>query len=133
MPSPRVLATRALARDGGRLAVLVRQLLLLVQNRDLVAQLSDQERQLRYQAFHDPLTGLGNRALLQQSLVEALTPSSSATPTARAAPAPRPVLAGTPPLPAVRSASYPPNGPDPVSPWSASRIWSTRDSATVAS
>ena len=49
-------------------ALLVRQLLAVLDNRRLVRQLVDAQHELRYQAFHDPLTGLANRALFANRL-----------------------------------------------------------------
>lgn len=43
--------------------VLLRQLLVLLDNRALVAALRSREQELAHLAFHDPLTGLANRAL----------------------------------------------------------------------
>ncbi|MDQ1627961.1 MAG: hypothetical protein QOI54_1705 [Actinomycetota bacterium] len=43
--------------------VLVRQFLVLADNRRLMLALHQREAQLAHQAFHDPLTGLANRAL----------------------------------------------------------------------
>jgi diguanylate cyclase (GGDEF)-like protein len=46
----------------------VRQLLTLLDNRLLVRQLLTAQAELRHQAFHDPLTGLANRALFTDRL-----------------------------------------------------------------
>jgi len=43
-------------------ALLARQLLAVLDNRRLVVALVDTQQELRFQAFHDPLTGLANRA-----------------------------------------------------------------------
>ena len=50
--------------------VLVRQFLVLSDNRSLMTQLRDREAELAHKAFHDPLTGLPNRARFMQSLHE---------------------------------------------------------------
>jgi diguanylate cyclase len=52
--------------------VLVRQYLTLVDNRRLVEALATREAQLQQQAFHDPLTGLANRALFTERVQAAL-------------------------------------------------------------
>ncbi len=49
-------------------ALLGRQLLALRDNHQLLAKLTDAQRSLHYQAFHDPLTGLANRALFGDRL-----------------------------------------------------------------
>lgn len=49
-------------------ALLARQLLALLDNRRLVHQVVETQQQLRYQAFHDPLTRLANRALFTDRL-----------------------------------------------------------------
>jgi len=49
-------------------ALLGRQLLAVLDNRRLVSQLVEAQEELRYQAFHDPLTGLANRALFADRL-----------------------------------------------------------------
>jgi len=56
---------------GGLLVgfVVLRQVLVLAENTQLVAAVQEREEQLRYQAFHDPLTGLANRLLFQDRLL----------------------------------------------------------------
>ncbi len=49
-------------------SLLGRQLLAILDNRRLVAQLVQAQHELRYQAFHDPLTGLANRHLFTDRL-----------------------------------------------------------------
>jgi diguanylate cyclase (GGDEF)-like protein len=49
-------------------ALLGRQLLTVLDNRRLVAELVHAEQELRYQAFHDALTGLANRSLFTDRL-----------------------------------------------------------------
>ncbi len=49
-------------------ALLARQLLAVLDNRRLVVALVDSQEALRFQAFHDPLTGLANRALFADRL-----------------------------------------------------------------
>ncbi len=49
-------------------ALLVRQLLAVLDNRRLVRRLVTAQQELHYQAFHDPLTGLANRALFADRL-----------------------------------------------------------------
>ncbi|MCK9929150.1 GGDEF domain-containing protein [Frankia sp. Mgl5] len=58
---------------GLLLVALVRQMVTLVENARLLAGIRDQERELHHQAFHDPLTGLANRALFTRRLQRALT------------------------------------------------------------
>ena len=53
-------------------ALLFRQLLAVLDNRGLVRQLVDAQEELRHQAFHDPLTGLANRALFANRLEHGL-------------------------------------------------------------
>jgi diguanylate cyclase (GGDEF)-like protein len=50
------------------MALLCRQLLAILDNRRLLAKLTAAEEELRHQAFHDPLTGLANRALFGDRL-----------------------------------------------------------------
>jgi diguanylate cyclase (GGDEF)-like protein len=49
-------------------ALLTRQLLAVLDNRRLFGELVEAQHELRYQAFHDPLTGLANRALFTDRL-----------------------------------------------------------------
>ncbi|MFT7836106.1 GGDEF domain-containing protein [Saccharothrix sp. BKS2] len=53
-------------------AVVLRQLVTIVDNARLVLMLRESERTLAHQAHHDPLTGLANRALFEGRLDEAL-------------------------------------------------------------
>ncbi|WP_026311368.1 GGDEF domain-containing protein [Parafrankia elaeagni] len=52
---------------------LLRQMVTLAENTRLLAEIRERERQLHHQAFHDPLTGLANRALFTRRLQRALT------------------------------------------------------------
>jgi diguanylate cyclase (GGDEF)-like protein len=61
------------------LLVLLRQVLILAENRSLVARLAAREDELVYQALHCPLTGLGNRTLLTTRLQAALAGSAGGT------------------------------------------------------
>lgn len=54
--------------------VLLRQLVTLAENRDLVTRLAASEAELRHRASHDVLTGLPNRALLLERLTAATGP-----------------------------------------------------------
>jgi len=45
-----------------------------------LAQLNDLKEQLRHQAFHDSLTGLGNRALFQERVAAAMEPAGTGRP-----------------------------------------------------
>ncbi|ADP80895.1 diguanylate cyclase [Pseudofrankia inefficax] len=51
---------------------LVRQMITMAENTQLLAEIREREGQLRYQAFHDPLTGLANRALFSRRLRQAM-------------------------------------------------------------
>ncbi len=52
--------------------VLIRQMITLVQNTVLLEQVVEGQRRLEHQAFHDPLTGLANRALFHDRLAHAV-------------------------------------------------------------
>jgi diguanylate cyclase (GGDEF)-like protein len=52
--------------------VMARQLITLVENTVLLARVSDAQDRLAYQAYHDPLTGLANRALFRARLTAAV-------------------------------------------------------------
>jgi diguanylate cyclase (GGDEF)-like protein len=52
--------------------VVARQMLTIVDNTVLLARVSEGQQRLHHQAFHDPLTGLANRALFRDRLVSAL-------------------------------------------------------------
>jgi diguanylate cyclase len=63
--------------EQGNLALLivlvfVRQLVTLAENNQLIRAVALREEQLRHQAFHDPLTGLANRALFANRLEHAV-------------------------------------------------------------
>jgi diguanylate cyclase (GGDEF)-like protein len=92
LPAVVVFSTRAvtdkpfgpfLGITGSALVLLfvVRQIVTLFENRDLTAHLEEtvaalrrRESELRFQAFHDPLTALANRALFRDRLEHALSP-----------------------------------------------------------
>jgi diguanylate cyclase (GGDEF)-like protein len=52
--------------------VILRQLVTLMDNTRLLRQVTESQRQLAHQAFHDPLTGLANRALFLARLTDAV-------------------------------------------------------------
>ncbi|MCM4078964.1 putative bifunctional diguanylate cyclase/phosphodiesterase [Paractinoplanes hotanensis] len=52
--------------------VVARQMFTIVDNTVLLERVSEGQRRLRHQAYHDPLTGLANRALFRERLSEAL-------------------------------------------------------------
>ena len=52
--------------------VVARQMFTIVDNTVLLGRVSDGQRRLHHQAYHDPLTGLANRALFRERLVLAL-------------------------------------------------------------
>ncbi|MFI5958013.1 putative bifunctional diguanylate cyclase/phosphodiesterase [Cryptosporangium sp. NPDC051539] len=58
-------------------SVLTRQFVSLKRNARLADELTRQRAQLAYQAFHDPLTGLANRALFAEKLESALSGTPS--------------------------------------------------------
>ncbi len=53
-------------------ALVARQLLVVLDNRRLTTALLARQQELQYQAFHDPLTGLANRALFYDRVTHAL-------------------------------------------------------------
>ncbi|MBL7496571.1 GGDEF domain-containing protein [Frankia sp. CNm7] len=57
---------------------LARQMITIAENTRLLTEIRERESQLHYQAFHDPLTGLANRALftrrLQRAVISATMP-----------------------------------------------------------
>ncbi|WP_229715700.1 putative bifunctional diguanylate cyclase/phosphodiesterase [Mangrovihabitans endophyticus] len=59
--------------------VVARQMFTIVDNTMLLGRVSEGQRRLQHQAYHDPLTGLANRTLFRERLIRALD-----------APAPRP-------------------------------------------
>jgi diguanylate cyclase len=52
--------------------VVARQMVTIVDNTVLLDRVSEGQRRLHHQAYHDPLTGLANRALFRERLVAAL-------------------------------------------------------------
>jgi diguanylate cyclase (GGDEF)-like protein len=54
------------------LALLLRQLIIVLDNRRLTLDVMAQKAELTHRAFHDPLTGLANRALFYDRLAHAL-------------------------------------------------------------
>jgi diguanylate cyclase (GGDEF)-like protein len=52
--------------------VVARQMFTIVDNTVLLDRVSEGQRRLHHQAYHDPLTGLANRALFRERLVAAL-------------------------------------------------------------
>jgi diguanylate cyclase (GGDEF)-like protein len=52
--------------------VVLRQAITLLENRSLLERVRDSQILLEYQAFHDPLTGLANRALFHERLARTL-------------------------------------------------------------
>ncbi|MCK9904736.1 GGDEF domain-containing protein [Frankia sp. Cpl3] len=67
------------------LLAFTRQMITMAENTRLLAEVRKREKQLNYQAFHDPLTGLANRALfarrLQHEVDPDIEPGNDATPT----------------------------------------------------
>jgi diguanylate cyclase (GGDEF)-like protein len=61
-----------LVGTGLLVVLLIRQLLMLLDNRGLISKVLAQQAELRYQAFHDPLTSLANRALFTDRLAHAV-------------------------------------------------------------
>ncbi|MDT3440576.1 diguanylate cyclase domain-containing protein [Pseudofrankia sp. BMG5.37] len=57
---------------GLLLVVLVRQMMMLGENTRLLVSVRASRQELHHQAFHDPLTGLANRALFADELAHAL-------------------------------------------------------------
>ncbi|GAA4009147.1 hypothetical protein GCM10022247_34060 [Allokutzneria multivorans] len=55
--------------------VILRQLITMTDNVALLEEIRQSQKQLQYQAYHDPLTGLANRALFQECLGTALRSS----------------------------------------------------------
>ncbi|OHV51321.1 GGDEF domain-containing protein [Pseudofrankia sp. BMG5.36] len=51
---------------------LIRQMVTVAENTRLLTETREQQQQLRHQAFHDPLTGLANRALFTRRLQRVL-------------------------------------------------------------
>ncbi|MBE3200833.1 GGDEF domain-containing protein [Parafrankia sp. CH37] len=51
-----------------------RQMITLAENTRLLVEVREREKQLNYQAFHDPLTGLANRALFARRLRHEVDP-----------------------------------------------------------
>ncbi|GAA4684687.1 putative bifunctional diguanylate cyclase/phosphodiesterase [Phytohabitans rumicis] len=56
----------------GLALVVARQMVTLVENTALLARVSDGQQRLVHQAYHDPLTGLANRALFRDRLQQAV-------------------------------------------------------------
>ena len=52
--------------------VVARQMFTIVDNTVLLDRVSEGQRRLHHQAYHDPLTGLANRALFRERLISAL-------------------------------------------------------------
>ena len=62
---------------GLLLLALVRQMVTLAENTRLLAEIREREQRLHHQAFHDPLTGLANRALFTRRLQGAFAHDSA--------------------------------------------------------
>ncbi|MEX5632636.1 diguanylate cyclase domain-containing protein [Parafrankia sp. FMc2] len=56
------------------LLAFTRQMITMAENTHLLAEVRKREKQLNYQAFHDPLTGLANRALFARRLQHEVDP-----------------------------------------------------------
>ncbi|SDM84477.1 diguanylate cyclase (GGDEF) domain-containing protein [Allokutzneria albata] len=61
-------------------AVVGRQLIAIADNLWLLGRLRASQRELEYQAYHDSLTGLANRALFQETLRRAVEDNSASAP-----------------------------------------------------
>ena len=73
--APRIVEGDRVDMAASRLAILallIRQLLMLLDNRALAQRVERQHQELRHRAFHDALTGLANRALFFDRLGHAL-------------------------------------------------------------
>ncbi|WP_232303509.1 GGDEF domain-containing protein [Pseudofrankia sp. DC12] len=73
------------------LVTFARQMVTSSEKTRLLAETRETERELRYQAFHDPLTGLANRTLFTRQLRRALAPDTDAANHSAQPEAPQPV------------------------------------------